>query len=64
MTLSPEVDLGAAIIDHLVPPFQLDDSGIGSNGFTLLGTQRESVDLSHSMKVLYKLRFYICNLIQ
>ncbi|XP_024082668.1 beclin-1-like protein isoform X2 [Cimex lectularius] len=48
---SPEVDLEAASIDHLVPAFQLEDSGNGNNGFTLLGAQGESGDLSHHMKV-------------
>lgn len=51
VTISPEVDLEAAVIDHFVPQFQLDDSGNGINGFTLLGTQREPGDLSHFMKV-------------
>lgn len=57
VTISPEVDLEAAVIDHFVPQFQLDDSGNGINGFTLLGTQREPGDLSHFMKVL-KLLFF------
>lgn len=48
---SPDVDIEGGNIDHMVPPFHLDDSGNGTNGFTLLGTQREPGDLSHFMKV-------------
>uniref|UniRef100_A0A0A9YDV6 Beclin-1-like protein n=2 Tax=Lygus hesperus TaxID=30085 RepID=A0A0A9YDV6_LYGHE len=39
---TPEVDIEAASIDHLIPAFHLDDSGNGTNGFTLLGPQGES----------------------
>jgi len=50
---SPEVDLEsqAGSLDHLVPAFHLDESGNGSNGFTLLGSHGESGSLSHNMKV-------------
>uniref|UniRef100_A0A069DT97 Putative beclin-like protein n=1 Tax=Panstrongylus megistus TaxID=65343 RepID=A0A069DT97_9HEMI len=48
---SPEVELDATGLDHLIPAFHLDDSGNGTNGFTLLGNQADPGDLSHQMKI-------------
>ncbi|XP_073987028.1 beclin-1-like Atg6 isoform X2 [Rhodnius prolixus] len=48
---SPEVELYSAGLDHIIPAFHLVDSGNGTNGFTLLGTQTDPGDLSHQMKI-------------
>ncbi|BES90962.1 Beclin 1 [Nesidiocoris tenuis] len=49
--VTPEVDIEVGSIHHLVPGFYLEESGNGTNSFTLLGQQGDSGEFSHQMKV-------------
>ncbi|CAB0010445.1 unnamed protein product [Nesidiocoris tenuis] len=50
--VTPEVDIEVGSIHHLVPGFYLEESGNGTNSFTLLGQQGDSGEFSHQMKLL------------